>query len=89
MIQAFSPSRIQESPSRRAVDFIEAASLPEPGSVRQKPPIAFPEASSGSTASFSSALPKREIGQQQTELLTLIVTAVDGQMRATSSTTTQ
>ncbi len=85
MIQAFSPSSTQKSPSRRAVVRMPPASLPAPGSVRPKPPIASPEASGGSTRRFSSSLPKRAIGQQQTELVTLMVTATAGSTRETSS----
>ena len=78
MIQAFSPLSTQKSPSRRAVVFRLPASLPAPGSVRPKPPTASPVASAGSTFRFSSSLPKWTIGQQQTELVTLIVTATAG-----------
>ncbi len=85
LIQAFSPDSSQESPSRRAAVRRLATSLPEPGSVKPKAPSA-PAASCGSTCRLSAALPKRPIGQQQTELLTLIVTAVAGQTRASSST---
>ena len=52
-----------------------ATSLPEPGSVRPKPPSVSPPASSRSARSRSSSLPNCRIGQQQTELVTLTVTA--------------
>jgi hypothetical protein len=63
-------------------------SLPAPGSVSPKPPSAPPEARSGSTRRFSSSLPKRLIGQQQTELVTLMVTATAGSAREISSMAT-
>src|SRR5689334_10083323 len=86
VIQAFSPFSTQESPSRVAVVFIAPASLPDPGSVRQKPPM-WPLASSGSALRFTVSDPKRTIGQAQTELVTDTVTAVEGQTRASSSIT--
>ena len=88
VIHAFSPSSTQESPSRRARVRMPLGSEPAPGSVRPKPPRA-PAASSGRVRALSSALAKRESGQQHTELLTLIVTATDGEMRASSSTARQ
>ncbi len=62
------------------------ASLPAPGSVRPKPPSFSPAARTGSTFRFSASLPKWTIGQQQTELVTLMVTATAGSTRETSST---
>jgi hypothetical protein len=47
VIQIFSPLRIQSSPSRSARVLIEAASDPEPGSVRQKAAIISPVANLG------------------------------------------
>src|SRR5690606_21617203 len=79
VIQAFSPSITQLSPSRRATVFMAPGSLPAPGSVRQNPPRAAPEASEGSTRCLRSGDPKRSIGQPQTELVTDIVTPIDGQ----------
>ena len=49
-------------------------------------PIICPEARGGRTLRLSSSEPKREIGQQQTELVTLIVAAIEGQTTANSST---
>ncbi len=86
VIQAFWPLSTQKSPSRCAVVFRLPASLPAPGSVRPKPPSVSPEASDGSTRRFSSSLPKRTIGQPQTELVTLIVTATAASAREISST---
>ncbi len=88
VIHAFSPSSTHSSPSRRARVRRLATSLPEPGSVRPKPPSVSPPASSRSARSRSSSLPNCRIGQQQTELVTLTVTATDGQARASSSTAT-
>ena len=85
MIQAFSPLSTQKSPSRRAVVLRLPASLPAPGSVRPKPPRVSPEARAGSTRRFRSSPPKRKIGQQQTELVTLMVTATAGSTREISS----
>ena len=89
VIQAFSPFSTHSSPSTMAVVFIDPASDPELGSVRPKPPMASPPASSGSTRCFRSSEPYFWIGQQQTELLTDMVTEIDGQTAASSSTARQ
>ena len=68
---------------------IAPASLPEPASVRQKPPSLRPLARSGRNCCLTSSLPNFAIGQQQTEFETLIVTPIDGQMREISSTARQ
>ena len=47
--------------------------------------IVSPDASEGNTLRFRASLPKRLIGQQQTELVTLMVTATAGSTREISS----
>src|SRR6185295_8221384 len=86
VIHAFSPSSTQVSSSRRAVVRIDEGSEPAPGSVRPKPPSLPLAAISGSTRSFTTSPPNVWIGHAQTEFVTLMVTATDGQTRASSST---
>ena len=56
-IQRVEPSSTQSSPSRRAVVFIAAGSLPPVGSVSAKQPTSSPAAIPGSHRCFCSSVP--------------------------------
>ena len=75
VIQAFSPSSTQSSPSRRAVVRMRGgvAARAGLGQAEAAERLAAAELG-GSTLRLSSSLPKWTIGQQQTELETLMVT---------------
>jgi hypothetical protein len=85
VIQFLVPLITQSLPSRTAVVRCAAASLPASGSLSAKQPSSLPWASGTSHCCFCASVPNRRIGSHTSELLTLMITAVDAHARATSS----
>jgi hypothetical protein len=70
-IQRFSPFKTQSLPSLRAKVFMLDGSLPAPGSVRPKQPMASPFAILGSHSSFCSSEPNLWMADIASEPCTL------------------
>ncbi len=85
VIQFLVPLITQPSPSRTAVVFCAAASLPASGSLSAKQPSSLPDASGTSHSCFCASVAKRTSGSQTSELLTLMITPVDAHAREISS----
>src|SRR5262252_7744403 len=87
VIQDFMPESTYESPSRTARACIDATSEPAPGSDRQYEPWLSPDAMRGTYFRFSSSEPQLRIGIVARREIKM-VSAVDAQTRASSSTMT-
>src|ERR1041384_6153972 len=85
VIQFLVPLITQSLPSRSAVVFCAAASLPASGSDSAKQPSILPDASGTSHCCFCASVANRRIGSHTSELLTLMMTPVDAHARETSS----
>jgi len=69
------------------VVFCAAASLPASGSESAKQPMISPLASRGSHFFFCASVPNLRMGSSVSEFCTLMMTAVEAQARAISSST--
>ena len=85
VMNALLPLMTHESPSRRAVVRVAPASVPPPGSVSPKAPIASPDVSRGSQVSLSSCEPNRCSGIAPRETAASSVMATEESTRASSS----
>ena len=79
------PESTHSPPRFSARVFCAPASLPASGSESAKQPSFSPRASGASTSRFCRSLPNLRIGSQTSELLTDMITAVEAQATAISS----